>query len=180
MAEKDNPQGILAVVRQPDRSLDQLNPHNFIWGVGLIAAQDPGNLGTILRTIDAVGASGLIIMDTSVDPYHPSAVRASMGTIFWYPPVITSFKAFISWSRTHGYQLYGTSAHAESDYRTAAYRLPGILLLGSERQGLTTEQAEVCDQLVSIPMRGRGTSLNVSIAAGVMLYAMLESMTNHS
>ncbi len=85
LAEKDNPQGVIAVVRQPHRSLADLNPQNFPWGVALVAPQDPGNVGAILRTIDAVGASGLILIDSSVDPYHHTAVRASLGSIFWYP-----------------------------------------------------------------------------------------------
>lgn len=82
LALKEHPQGILAVVRQLDQQLRALNSQIFSWGVACVSPQDPGNLGTILRTIDAVGASGLILLDGGVDPYHPSAVRASMGAIF--------------------------------------------------------------------------------------------------
>ena len=115
----------------------------FAWGVALVAPQDPGNLGTILRTVDAVGASGLLLLDSSVDLYHPSAVRASMGAMFWLPVVSTSFADFVAWSRGHGYHVYGTSAHAPVDYQDVpAYAWPRILLLGSERQGLTEEQTE--------------------------------------
>jgi TrmH family RNA methyltransferase len=135
LADKENPQGILAVVRQPERKLTDLNPSNFPWGVALAAPQDPGNLGAILRTIDAVGASGLILLDSSVDLYHPSAVRASMGTIFWRPAVQTSFTEFQAWALQHGYHIYGSSAHGESDYRQGgAYLRPRILLLGQLAQ----------------------------------------------
>ncbi|HEX7974107.1 MAG TPA: RNA methyltransferase, partial [Anaerolineales bacterium] len=175
LAEKENPQGILAVVRQPGKSLQDLSPQEFPWGVGLVAPQDPGNVGTILRTIDAVGASGLILLDSSVDPYHPSSVRASMGTIFWLPVVAASFIEFTDWASREAYHIYGTSAHDSLDYRRVpAYPRPAILLMGSEREGLTPDQRQVCDQLIGLPMRGRATSLNLAVATGVMLYAMLE------
>lgn len=175
IAEKENPQGILAVARQPAIALDELTPQNFPWGVALVAAQDPGNLGTILRTVDAVGASGLLLLDGSVDPYHPSAVRASMGAMFWRPPVSASFAEFTRWARRQGYHIYGTSAHGAVDCRTVqGYATPRILLMGSEREGLTLEQAAVCDLLIRLPMHGRATSLNLAVATGVMLYAMLE------
>jgi TrmH family RNA methyltransferase len=175
LADKENPQGILAVVRKPEGKLDELNPQNFAWGVALVAPQDPGNLGTILRTIDAVGASGLLLLDSSVDAYHPSAVRASMGTLFWYPVISASFAAFQQWAGQNAYHVYGTSAHGSVDYREIAhYPFPRILLMGSEREGLTPRQAAVCESVIRLPMRGRATSLNLAIATGVMLYAMLK------
>jgi len=177
IADKDNPQGLLAVVRQPEQSLANLQPERFPWGVALVAPQDPGNLGAILRTIDAVGASGLILLDGGVDPFHPSTVRASMGMIFWYPVVSASLADFEEWIRRHAYHVYGTSAHAATDYRhLSAYARPCILLMGSEREGLTPEQAEICEQIVALPMLGRATSLNLAVATGVMLYWMLEKM----
>lgn len=175
LADKENPQGLLALVHQQERSLADLSGQNFPWGVALVAPQDPGNLGTILRTVDAVGASGLLLLDSSVDLYHPNAVRASMGAMFWLPIVSARFADFAAWSRENDYRIYGTSAHAQVDYRDVpAYAWPRILLLGSEREGLTEEQMQICDLTVRLPMRGRATSLNLGVAAGVMLYAMLE------
>ena len=174
IAEKENPQGILAVVHQKLARLGQLNPHNFDWGVALVSPQDPGNLGTILRAIDSTGASGLILLDDSVDPYHPNAVRASMGTLFWYPVASASFNEFARWTSVNGYHIYGTSAHADLDYRQMhTYLRPRILLMGSEREGLSHQQAAVCEQLIRLPMRGRATSLNLGVATGIFLYAML-------
>jgi TrmH family RNA methyltransferase len=174
LAEKENPQGILAVVRQPDHRLAELNPGNFSWGVALVSPQDPGNLGAILRTVDAVGASGLILLENSVDVYHPAAVRASMGTLFWYPLVQAAFSDFQVWVKGNGYHVYGSSAHAENDYLQARpYRMPRILLLGSEREGLTAAQQSVCESVVRLPMHGRATSLNLAVAAGILLYTML-------
>ena len=141
LAEKENPQGLLAVVTQPHTRLASLKPANFGWGVAVVAPQDPGNVGTILRTIDAAGANGLILIEDSADPYHPTAVRASMGALFWLPVVQVSFIEFSQWAADHAYHLYGTSAHASQDYgEIARYEQPCILLLGSEREGLSPEQ----------------------------------------
>jgi TrmH family RNA methyltransferase len=174
VADKDNPQGLLAVIRPQQTLLEELAPTNFSWGVALVSPQDPGNVGTILRTIDAVGASGLLLLDCTLDPYHPGAVRASMGASFWHPVVEANFAAFALWAEEHEYTIYGTSAHAPVDYRQVReYRQPMILLLGSEREGLTREQRAVCQHFVSLPMHGRVTSLNLAVAAGVMLYEMV-------
>ena len=137
LVDKENPQGILALVRQPDWILENLEPGAFPWIVALVSPQDPGNVGSILRTIDAVGASGLVLLDSDLEPYHPSIVRASMGTLFWLPTVQASFSEFGAWATRHGYHIYGSSARADCDYLSARpYLSPRILLLGSEREGL--------------------------------------------
>ena len=183
LAGKDNPQGIIAVVQQPHLTLDTLSLKNFSWGVALVAPQDPGNIGTILRTIDAVSASGLILLDDpaykqySADPYHPSSVRASMGSIFWYPLISATFSEFLPWVKANGYKIYGTSAHATQDYRQVEhFERPFILLMGSEREGLIPSQSTVCDGMLRIPMQGRVTSLNLAIATGVMLYSISDKV----
>lgn len=176
IADKDNPQGILAVVHQQTAGLRDLDPVRHPWLTALVSPQDPGNVGTILRTIDAVGANGLLLLDSSVDLHHPGVVRASMGALFWNPCVSTGFGEFAEWTGKCGYHIYGTSAHGAVDYRfPGLYSRPCILLLGSERQGLTAEQTAVCEQMIRLPMLGRSTSLNLAVAAGVMLYAMLGS-----
>ncbi len=176
LAEKENPQGVIAVVAQQRRQLADLGPQNFPWGVAIVSPQDPGNVGTILRTIDAVGASGLILLDSSVDPYHPTAVRASLGSIFWYPIVSTTFREWSQWAQQR-YRIYGTSSKGSVDYKEViAFEQPLLVLLGSEREGLSHEQAAVCDQLIRLPMRGHASSLNLAVAAGVMLYAVLEKL----
>ncbi len=177
IAEKENPQGVIAVARQQRVKLADLAPQNFPWGVALVAPQDPGNVGTILRTIDAVGASGLILLDSGVDPYHPTAVRASLGSIFWHPIVSASFGEWSEWAQGQGYHIYGTSAKGSVDYKAVeGYERPLFVLLGSEREGLSREQAAVCQQLVRLPMRGHVSSLNLAVAAGVVLYAVLERL----
>ncbi len=174
LADKENPQGLLAVVRQSRQRLADLDTENFPWGVALVSPQDPGNIGTILRTIDAVGASGMILLEDSADPYHPAAVRASMGALFSYPVVRARFSEFSAWAKAQHYHIYGSSAHGNRDYRElGGYLKPRILLLGSERQGLSPDQAAECETLIRLPMQGRASSLNLAVAAGVMLYAML-------
>jgi len=181
IAEKENPQGIMAVVHQKQWRMEDISLINFQQGVAVVSPQDPGNVGTILRTMDATGGDAMFILEPfageggNVDPYHPSAVRASMGSIFWKPIIQTSFVGFVSWARKNQYQLIGTSAHAKLDYReTRLHDRPWILVLGSERKGLTTEQMDACDLMVSLPMRGRGSSLNLAVAAGVLLYTFGE------
>jgi TrmH family RNA methyltransferase len=180
LADKDNPQGILALVSQRAQSLRHGSsqaltgqPVSEIFsGVALVSPQDPGNVGSILRTMDAVGAEALFLLDGGVDVYHPSVVRASMGALFWKPVVSASFDDFIPWARRGNFQLIGASAHAQTDYRAMKPSVPWILLLGSEQKGLSPEHLAACDLSMSLPMRGRASSLNLSVAAGVLLYAM--------
>jgi TrmH family RNA methyltransferase len=172
LAEKENPQGIIAIVKQKTWLLDDFSPENFSYAVALVSPQDPGNIGTILRTLDAVGADGMIQLDGGVDPYHPSSVRASMGALFWKPVVQTSFQEFHKWARKGGYRLIGTSAHSRMDYLELRWdNSPSILVMGNEQKGLTREQIDACDLSVSLPMRGRASSLNLAIAAGILLYS---------
>jgi RNA methyltransferase, TrmH family len=171
LTDKDNPQGILALVKQRNLRLSDLKTTRS--GVALVSPQDPGNVGTILRTIDAVGADALFLLDGGVDLYHPTCVRASMGTIFWKPVVQAGFDEFVAWTRDQGCLLVGTSAHAQLGYHEIN---PGdslwVLLLGNEQKGLSNEQIGACDLTVSMPMRGKVSSLNLSVAAGILLYAL--------
>jgi len=174
VAEKENPQGILAIVQQRRLQLDEIDPDTFKWGIAAIQPQDPGNVGTILRTIDCVGADGLFLLDGGVDAYHPSSVRAGMGALFWKPVIQASFSNFLEWARSNGYYLIGTSTHAKKDFRTLAHKeRPSILILGNEQKGMTSDQMDACDVMISLPMHGQASSLNLSVAAGIFLYAML-------
>lgn len=176
IADKDNPQGILAVASLSQKAITDLTPQEHPWMVALVSPQDPGNIGTILRTIDAVGASGLLLLEGGADPTHPNAVRASMGALFWHPLIQASFAEFAAWSHQHGYHVYGSSAHGSQDYRLIdSFERPMVLLLGSEREGLTTEQRAHCQHLLRLPMQGRVSSLNLAVAAGILLYEMLSN-----
>jgi TrmH family RNA methyltransferase len=174
IADKENPQGILAIARQRQLDLNGFSPVNITFAVAAVSPQDPGNIGTILRTLDAVGADGLFLLDGGVELYHPSVVRASMGALFWKPVVQATFNEFVQWKDKYGYQLVGSSAHARMDYRDFKRgNRPTILLLGNEQKGLSPDQIAVCDFVLSMPMKGRVSSLNLAVAAGVLLYEMM-------
>lgn len=171
ITEKNNPQGILALVRQ--RSTRFNNLPDIKSAAALVSPQDPGNVGAILRTLDAIDTEALFLLDGGVDLYHPTLVRASMGTLFWKSVVQASFDEFMVWAKNGGFQVIGTSAHATVDYRQLELgSSPWVLLLGSEQKGLSVEQVAACDVTVSLPMRGKVSSLNLAVAAGILLYAL--------
>ncbi len=166
-------QGVLALLRQPWEPLPSLVSPEDLW-IGVESVQNPGNLGTILRTGDAVGASGVIVFDRSsegsasgVDPFDPATVRATMGSIFRHRFVRTTHREFRRWGRL---TVIGASPSAVLDYRQVDYRRPVLLMLGDERAGLSEGQKRTCDRLVQIPMIGHPDSLNIAMAGAVILY----------
>ena len=165
---KEGPQGIAGLVHQRWEPLESLQPEGD-W-VALDSIADPGNLGTILRTNDAVSGAGLILLEHSTDPYDPTCVRASMGAIFSQRLVRASFHDFAAWKLSRQVYLVGTSDKAARDYAEMDYPHPLVLLMGSERQGLSPEALDLCDQVVAVPMNGRSDSLNLAVATGVVLY----------
>jgi RNA methyltransferase, TrmH family len=178
LSQKEGPQGIGAVIRQRWDTLDTLSKARvgnepLMGWVALDEPQDPGNIGTILRTADAVGCDGIILLGNCADPHDPSALRASMGAIFSQRLVKACFDELAAWARAGGYLLVGTSDRGAAEYRAAAYRFPLVLLMGSEREGLSAQQQAACDVVVRIPMLGRSDSLNLAVATGVMLYELL-------
>lgn len=175
---KEGPQGIAAVVRQQwqrleDVQVEQSSPIASGTWVALDSVADPGNLGTILRTHDAVGGQGVILLDQSTDPYDPSAVRASMGAIFSQSMVRTTLVEFAKWKRENGLFLIGTSDKAAQDYHGYHYPSSLVVLMGSERHGLQPQHLALCDAVVRIPMNGKSDSLNLAVATGVVLYEIL-------
>ena len=175
MSGKDNPQVLLGAYRQPDMSLGRIDRSNSDLWIVAQALRDPGNIGTILRTGDAVGAGGLILIDDSADPYSVEAVRASMGAIFTQEVAAARWPEFLAWLRGGNGQLVGTSLKAAHDYLEAEYRQPCFLLIGNEQQGLPAEYEAECDLLVKIPMAGRADSLNAAIATAVMAFQIRAS-----
>jgi RNA methyltransferase, TrmH family len=168
LADKDNPQGILAIAHQRRTQFSDLKPIRM--AAAVISPQDPGNVGTILRTLDAVGADALFALEDGVDLYHPTVVRSSMGTMFWKPIVQASFVEFVEWARKSSIHLIGTSARAKTPHHAFHPSEPWILVLGNEQKGLSAEQIAECEVTISLPMYGRVSSLNLAVAAGVLLY----------
>jgi RNA methyltransferase, TrmH family len=166
---EDEQQALAAVVRRrPDRL--PAEPLGELCWVAVHAIQHPGNLGTLVRICDAVGGAGVILTGASTDPYHPIAVRGSLGAIFSQRIVETTAEEFGDWTRHYPCAVVGTSPGGELDYREARYEPPVVVLLGNERTGLTPEQQALCQQLVRIPMAGVVDSLNLTVAAGLVLY----------
>ena len=173
LSGKDNPGAVMGVFDEFGPTLDELD--RGAAGIWLVAERlrDPGNLGTMLRTGDAVGAGGLILIGECVDPFSVEAARASMGALFTVPVVRCEWDAFVAWLRRGPGQLVGLSLDATQDYRAARYDAPTFLLTGNEAQGMPEGYAAACDLLVKIPMLGRADSLNAAVATAVMAYEVL-------
>lgn len=173
LSGKDNPQAVIGVYRQFACRLDQIDRSAAdIWIVAQ-ALRDPGNLGTILRTGDAVGAGGLILVDDCVDPFSVEAVRATMGALFTQQLAEARWPDFLAWLRAGPGELVGASLKATDDYQAPAYAPPVFILVGNEAQGLPAAYEAECDRLVRIPMRGKADSLNAAVATAVMAYEVL-------
>ncbi len=166
---KDNPQAVVGVFRARPVPLAQIDPARAPLWLVVQAIRDPGNLGTIMRTGDAVGAGGVILLDDCCDPFGVETVRASMGAVFTQSVTLTDGDGFFAWVRGRGF-VAGAALAGAVDYRRPDYPAPTFLLLGNEQAGLPDGYAARCDALVRLPMHGRADSLNVAVAAGVLAY----------
>jgi TrmH family RNA methyltransferase len=175
MSGKDNPQMLLGAYRQPETSLERIDRSKAPLWIVAQALRDPGNIGTILRTGDAVGAGGLILIDDSADPFSVEAVRASMGAVFTQAIATARWEEFVAWLRSGDGQLVGTGLKATHDYLAVEYAKPCFLLIGNEQQGLPADYEDECDLLVKIPMAGRADSLNAAMATAIMAFAIKAS-----
>jgi len=171
LASKDNPQSLLAVFRQrwAEAPAADKAARGAVW-LALEEVRDPGNLGTIIRTVDAVGAAGVILIGTSCDPYSRECVRATMGSVFAVPMVKMTREAFLAWRSGWRGDVVGTHLEAHEDFRTASYRAPVLVVMGSEGPGLSEPVAKACTRLVKIPMAGGLDSLNLAVATALILY----------
>jgi TrmH family RNA methyltransferase len=175
MSGKNNAQMLLGAYRQPDTELSAIERTKAPLWIVAQALRDPGNIGTILRTGDAVGAGGLILIDDCADAFSVEAVRASMGALFTQDIATARWPEFVDWLRSGDGQLVGTSLKAAHDYLEAEYRQPCFLLIGNEQQGLPADYEAECDLLVKIPMAGRADSLNAAMATAVMAFSIKAS-----
>ncbi|WP_296681149.1 RNA methyltransferase [Novosphingobium sp.] len=175
---KDNPQTVAGLFSEFDTSLAAIDRSiSKIWLVAQ-ALRDPGNLGTLLRTGDAVGAGGLVLIDDCADPFSVEAVRASMGAVFTQRIAQARWEEFLPWLRAGKGQLVAASLRDAADYRTAPYAAPSFLLVGNESRGLPEQYEMECDLRVTMPMKGRADSLNAAVASAVLAYAVLSRFEN--
>lgn len=172
ITRRDNPQMVVGVFRQRLRPLAEIQVKTGETWVALEQVRDPGNLGTIIRTVDSVGARGVILVGETCDPFSFEAVRATMGSMFHVPLARAGRDAFVAWAKHGNVRLVGTHLKATHDYRDAQSERPTVLVMGNEQAGLTDEMAAACEARVKIPMVGRADSLNLAVATGVMLYEL--------
>ncbi len=171
VSRRDNPQMVIGVFPQVFTPLVALEPGSAACWVALDRVRDPGNLGTVIRTADAAGCGGVILVGECCDPYSVEAVRATMGSVFAVDIAKAEVAEFLEWRKSWPGSVVGTLLSATVDYRAAEYRRPAMVLMGNEQAGLPAELAAACDVAVKIPMRGRADSLNLSVATGIMIYA---------
>jgi TrmH family RNA methyltransferase len=173
LTAKDNPQTVIGVYRTFDTALAALDGDAAPLWIVAQALRDPGNIGTILRTGDAVGAGGLILVDDCADPFSVEAMRASMGALFTQRIVAARWDEFLAWLRSGPGQLVGTSLDTDVDYQQPSYARPCFILIGNEQAGLPEEYERACDLLVKMPMLGKADSLNAAVATAVMAYEVV-------
>jgi RNA methyltransferase, TrmH family len=172
IAERENPSGLGALVQSPAATLERLQVSPSSVFVALDRVEKPGNVGSIIRSVDAAGGAGVIVIGEATDPYHPTAVKASMGTLFTVPVTgAESVDEVIDWAAAQELRVVATSAHAHTNIWDASYELPTLLLFGNEGVGLGPALLSREDLTsVAIPMSGTATSLNLAVAVGVVLY----------
>lgn len=170
MAYREHPEGVLAVVRVPQRTLEDLprGPNPLL--VLVEHLEKPGNLGAILRSLDAAGGQGLILCDRRTDIYNPNVIRASTGVVFLVPVVEAPLEAALAWLRAGGIRLLAATPEASRAYTATDLTGPVALALGSEHLGLSEVLKAAADEQIAIPMHGLADSLNVSAAATVLLF----------
>ncbi|KAA1185726.1 RNA methyltransferase [Rhizobium tropici] len=171
ITRRDNPQMVVGVFEQRWRQLRDVKPKMGETWVALDRVRDPGNLGTIIRTADAAGASGVILVGETTDPFSLETVRATMGSVFAVPVVKATAEEFLAWKKTAGVAVVATHLAGAVDYRTIDYkRKPVVILMGNEQSGLPDALAKEADALARIPQTGRADSLNLAVATAVMLF----------
>ena len=171
ITRRENPQMVCAVFDQRMQPIGSLKPRDGETYVALDRVRDPGNLGTIIRTADAAGASGVILVGETTDPFSLETIRATMGSVFAVPMARATMEEFIQWKRGSGARVVATHLAGAVDYRTIDYKSkPVVLLMGNEQSGIPEQLAREADALARIPQQGRADSLNLAIATGVMLF----------
>jgi RNA methyltransferase, TrmH family len=171
ITRRDNPQMVVGVFSQRYLALRDVRADNGDVWVALDRVRDPGNLGTVIRTVDAVGAKGIILVGDTTDPFSVETVRATMGSIFAVPVARTTTEAFLAWRGGFSGLVAGTHLKGAVDYRSVDFsRGPVLLMMGNEQQGLPETLAASCDRLLRIPQAGRADSLNLAVATGIMLF----------
>lgn len=179
ITRRDNPQAVIGVFEQRYGDIRTLKPEpDQVW-LALDRVRDPGNLGTIIRTADAVGAKGVVLIGDTTDPFALETVRATMGSVFALPIYRCGEPDFLEFRKSFAGLVAGTHLKGAVDYRSVDYSNKAVLLImGNEQAGMTDALTDACDVLVRIPQAGRADSLNLAIAAGVTLFEIRRHALN--
>ncbi|SCW37095.1 RNA methyltransferase, TrmH family [Rhizobium mongolense subsp. loessense] len=171
ITRRDNPQMVVGIFESRWKPLKDIRPKDGETWIALDRVRDPGNLGTIIRTADAAGAAGVILVGETTDPFSLETVRATMGSVFAVPISKATPEEFIGWKKSAGVAVVATHLAGSVDYRTIDYKKkPVVLLMGNEQSGLPDQLAKEADALARIPQQGRADSLNLAVASAVMLF----------
>jgi TrmH family RNA methyltransferase len=171
ITRRDNPQMVVGVFENRWKPLRDIRPAKGETWIALDRVRDPGNLGTIIRTADAAGASGVILVGETTDPFSLETVRATMGSVFAMPVSRATPEEFIAWKKQAGVSLVATHLAGSVDYRTIDYKTkPVVILMGNEQSGLPEQLAREADALARIPQQGLADSLNLAVASAVMMF----------
>lgn len=180
ISEKDGPQGLAAVMRQRTISLPEREIDSSALYIALESVQDPGNLGSIIRTADAVSAQGVVLVGNRVDLYDPAVIRGSMGAFFSIPVIKTELSDLFAWCSRMDLQVIGTSDSASTHYAAVRYPWRVLVWMGSEQKGLSEDIQTRVNQMVRIPMAGCSDSLNLAVATGIVLYEIVNQRSGRN
>lgn len=169
--------GLAAVVVQRWSPLHGASPRTGLCWVVLEAVRSEGNLGSLIRTSEAIGGAGFILVGTQIDPFAPAAVRASMGALFRQTLIRTNARSLRNWIRRHRCRVVGASPDGSADLHRFDFPRPTILVLGEEREGLTPFLRDLCSDFVRIPMVGAADSLNLAVAGRLVIYEVFRART---
>lgn len=168
ITHRDNAQSVVGIFKQEWAKLSDFTNQDLL--IALERPKDPGNLGTIIRTLDSVGGKGIILLEEACDPFSVEAIRASMGSSFSVKVAKSSLPEFLKWQTQNGFRLIGTSLKGSDLHTKTDMGNKTILLMGNEQSGIDDNLAEQCNALIKLPMKGRADSLNLAIATGICLY----------
>jgi TrmH family RNA methyltransferase len=177
---RDGPDGIISVVRKPAGKLSDIQARNTPLVCVAQTIEKPGNLGAIIRTACAASADAVIVCDPMTDAYSPAVVRASLGSLFLLPVVVTTSAAAVAWLRHNRIAIYAATPQGANDPWCTDLSRPSAIVIGNEHRGLGDPWLTTADEQVRIPMLGPMNSLNASTAAGVLLFEAVRQRTDHS
>ncbi|SCY80262.1 RNA methyltransferase, TrmH family [Alkaliphilus peptidifermentans DSM 18978] len=175
LSDTENPQGIIAVAQNQNNSLEAININHQATIVILDRIQDPGNLGTIIRTAEAAGTDGIILTKGSVDPYNSKTIRGTMGALFHIPVIICNDNdEWIEFIKKYKFKLFASHLETNQSYDDIEYPEKTAIIIGNEANGIDEKLLKIADEAIKIPIYGKIESLNASVAAGLLMYKAVE------